>query len=151
EQQRRHVRRVRHRARPRHPPREERPPHVGRPRVRHDGHLVPHLLPEGRPPMTPTEQMREAARLMRERATASTSGPWFADGADVLHLHGEEQWGIAETLDIYSPEREAANAAHIAGWHPGVALAVADMLDRAAHTAKGLPDHCADSLALTVA
>ena len=75
---------------------------------------------------TAAETMRRrAARLMRERATEATPGPWMQD---------DDYPG-----DVTAGEREsvvtgayAADAPHIAGMHPGVALAVADWLDEAA-------------------
>lgn len=109
--------------------------------------------------MNAAEELREAARLMRVRAEAATPGRWDADGderGDVYNpgVHnyppdGTETVWVAECGPVEG--RGYQDAEHIAGWHPAVALAVADWLDRAAHTATGLPDHCADVLALAVA
>lgn len=49
--------------------------------------------------MTPVETLREAARLMRERAKAATTGPWtsavvalaVADWLDIEASYGGEQ------------------------------------------------------------
>lgn len=87
------------------------------------------------------EELREAARLMRERAGKATPGVWepwsgaTAGGGEYISaksasgkfhytfgispgLLGEEGWRVAER-----------DAQHIASWHPAVALAVADWLD----------------------
>ena len=87
------------------------------------------------------ETLRRAAALMRERAEAATPGPWLADvlgseGYAVREVNGKPQPGSR----IPRPVRVArcgyeewgtdkANAAHIASWHPAVALAVAGWLD----------------------
>ena len=77
-----------------------------------------------------TELLREAAALMRERATAATPGPWSEVGDGELMgcfavvAGGEDEFNVA-------PAIIPINAEHIASWHPVVALAVADWL----HTA----------------
>lgn len=86
--------------------------------------------------------LREAAALMRERAEAATPGPW-----EHHRDHGGRETGDGELLignigDSGGGRRAAdfigkcwgwgpqqPNAAHIASWHPAVALAVADWLD----------------------
>lgn len=89
----------------------------------------------------PAETMRRAAAQMRERAEAATPGPWkHAPGswlgetyAAVLDTGGIPQdpttWLMATGRG--GPSREA-DAVHAASWHPLVALAVADWLDREA-------------------
>ena len=79
--------------------------------------------------MSAVEELREAARLMRERAQASgaalAGGPWTMDGlaeAFVEALHGDPTIGDPEAV-------AAADADHYAPWLPAVALAVADWLD----------------------
>lgn len=70
------------------------------------------------------ELLREAAALMRERAEAAEGcrpSPWSdGDGACIRCADGTRigNWIIG-----------AEERAHIASWHPSVALAVADWLD----------------------
>jgi hypothetical protein len=77
---------------------------------------------------TAVETLREAARLMRERAQAAQAiadviGDWWSD-------EGLRDAFAAVTGDVDVPMTGAAeDAAHIASWHPAVALAVADWLD----------------------
>jgi hypothetical protein len=100
------------------------------------------------------ELLRRAAAKMRERAEAVTPGPWseVADGelmgCFAVVAGGENQFTIA-------PAVIPMNAEHIASWHPAVALAVADWLDRCAEFAaredgNGRPWAC-DTNALKVA
>src|SRR5450755_3104959 len=67
---------------------------------------------------TSAETRRRAAHLMRERAMEATPGPWEHDDAEVI----ADQESVVDGLN-------PANAVHIAGMHPGVALALADWLD----------------------
>jgi hypothetical protein len=77
---------------------------------------------------TAVEQIREAARLMRDRAQAAE--PFWAERRLQIGIGG------------YS-------APHIVSWHPAVALAVADLLELiAAHTP---PFDADDHAALAVA
>lgn len=76
------------------------------------------------------EVLRRAASLMRERAEAARAGRWFQEGDEV-----RANWTLVRqvatchgSIDIGN----VANAAHIASWHPAVALAVADWLDAVA-------------------
>jgi hypothetical protein len=82
--------------------------------------------------------MRMAARLMRERAERwSVPGrggtfhrPAIASPAYEMHVAavGDPQWsGVADVVV------GTGAAPHIASWHPGVALLVADLLEAAAH------------------
>jgi hypothetical protein len=76
------------------------------------------------------ELLREAAALMRERAEAATPGPWMrAEPWDRAVGQVDGPW-VAETTAL--GQATAANAEHIASWHPAVALAVADWLDAVA-------------------
>jgi hypothetical protein len=95
------------------------------------------------------ELIREAARLMRQRAEAATAGPWwYDDDADCWRLHGVaarlpsgiEGWPdqLVNSQILKAPKHGTpyaeywpsdADAEHIASWHPGVALAVAALLD----------------------
>jgi hypothetical protein len=79
------------------------------------------------------EVLREAAALMRERAQNVALTDWYFTqaheesfrGYDVWTHDGETHWTVA-TSDY------ADTAEHIASWHPAVALAVADWLERTA-------------------
>ncbi len=90
--------------------------------------------------MTPAETLREAARLMRERAQAATPGPWvarhhpgllvgYAQGPSPRDENGFSQEHMGRVLPGYGGTVYPWDAAHIASWHPAVALAVADWLE----------------------
>lgn len=95
---------------------------------------------------------------MRERAQAATPGPWIADQSEIYRDHGVGDW-VAETLNTDGHYITEANSAHIASWHPTVALAVADWFDihgggleRAGARGIGFCDSPADTMqALAVA
>lgn len=74
------------------------------------------------------ETLRKAAALMRERAKPARAGSWFAEGAEIF-AEWEHAPRYIAVCDASIPEGNRANAEHIASWHPGVALAVADWLD----------------------
>ena len=91
--------------------------------------------------MTPAEELRAAAKLMRECAEAADAadwpgGPWAVDkcsenGCPCIVYQGERNPytepqvpRIQYVADTETPE----HAAYIASMHPGVALAVADWL-----------------------
>jgi len=91
-----------------------------------------------------SDMLRAAAVLMRERGEAATNG---GHGWRLVDLPGaNEVWAprdaadwdafmVATTATRLNPNPGAqghADAAHIASWHPAVALAVADLLDHAA-------------------
>ena len=70
--------------------------------------------------------IREAARHMRERAQSAQPGPWHignaVDPTQLCNIHTFPQSsGVADGLRWLDAE-------YIASWHPGVALAVADLL-----------------------
>src|SRR5690349_19276768 len=80
------------------------------------------------------EYLRETARLMRETAEAATPGPWTGGARMVNDRH----FGRMSAITLDAPVGNlfavigritGADATHIAAWHPGVALAVADWLD----------------------
>lgn len=75
--------------------------------------------------------LRRAAALMRERAEAATRGPWrsenYPNGQAPLVIG--EGMAVAETFD----KTHLSDANHIASWHPGVAVPIADWLDWVAH------------------
>lgn len=81
--------------------------------------------------MIPIETLREASRLMRERADAAAQ-PWrpWADPA-LPERTGAAAW--SEDMDGYLG---GSWGVHAASWHPAVALAVADWLDDAAEYAE---------------
>lgn len=84
-----------------------------------------------------SDLLREAAAKMRERAEAATPGPWEArhGGYSWIALYDDEDSiPEGESLPSFEPGGSAtpADAEHIASWHPAVALAVADWLERAA-------------------
>jgi hypothetical protein len=73
---------------------------------------------------TPAEELRTAAKAMRERAKPCDQGSWIAVPSSALataRVDGAD-WTVCRAHDN--------EAVHIASWHPGVALAVADWLDR---------------------
>ena len=85
--------------------------------------------------------IREAARTIRTRAEAATHGPWFTTSESARY------GGLVATPTNAYPEHNgyaghligesmsAANRDHVAGWHPAVAVAVADWLDSIADRA----------------
>ena len=98
-------------------------------------------------------RLREAAALMRERAEAATPGPWrFSDSEAVndvwdggmVVVSGDAD-PIANVQDEWyenDPVEPAPvnDAAHIASWHPAVALVVAGWLDACALVCEIKPD-----------
>lgn len=84
-------------------------------------------------PNPDADLLRRAATLARETAEAATCVPWTAE------LHHHRQTGApagAEVHPVVEMEGNGdggvskhADARHIALWHPGVALAVAEWLD----------------------
>ena len=96
--------------------------------------------------LSPAAELRQAAKLMRERAEAATEGPWAweatgeKDNSWAVGLVQDEAGstlvgrieagegividGVCEGIGGRLPDAE-----HIAGMHPGTALAVADLLD----------------------
>lgn len=78
------------------------------------------------------DRLREAARVLRERAEAATPGPWYAAkefGHVIFSGTGsDDDVAVTEDFDV------AADATYIATMNPTVGLTVADLLDRwAAH------------------
>jgi hypothetical protein len=85
----------------------------------------------------PAETLRSAAKLMRERALATSPGPWHhmclgSEGCQVINdgrlrerkhvsFSGRKEW-----------KADHADAEYIAAMHPLVGVAVADLLDRTA-------------------
>lgn len=82
--------------------------------------------------------LRRAAALMRERATNARAGVWTAlpsvlepDTTLVLAEWEHDRRRVATTSGSL-PQGNAANAEHIASWHPAVALRAADALEQSA-------------------
>ncbi len=90
----------------------------------------------------PAEELRTAAKLMRERAQASTPGPWKemclgSEGCQVLRANGtvrERGRGRVARFGQKEWKADHADAEYVAGMHPGVALAVADWLEQTAES-----------------
>lgn len=96
---------------------------------------------------------------MRSRAEAATPGPWFADdlyatvtaapyrsarAAYDRRTSDERVWVVPESMDS---SVDGDDLAHIASWHPLVALAVADWLEVEAdeadrYSGEGAPQVC---------
>lgn len=88
--------------------------------------------------LKPLDRIRAAERLIRERATVATSGPWeFRPRRGFESIgHNPATIGFVGTAGYFVMLREGtwateSDMAYIASWHPAVALAVADWL----HTA----------------
>lgn len=78
--------------------------------------------------------LREAAALMRERAEAALSYPewaWKAERSMVAAGFETTAVSIPEADESVFEDRycSIADAAHIASWHPAVAMAVAEWLE----------------------
>lgn len=80
--------------------------------------------------MTPVETLREAARLMRERAEAATPGPWRS-------FFGRVRLADDSTLMVTTTSGDYADAPYVAAMHPGFALAVARLLKDLADDIEG--------------
>lgn len=89
---------------------------------------------------SPSIELRTAADLMRQRATAATMGPWKpmvlgSEGYLVL-----ADWGTVRDRGRYRIARfgmkdwdtDKADAEYVASMHPGVALKIADWLEAVA-------------------
>jgi hypothetical protein len=83
------------------------------------------------------DELRDAAEIMRERAQAATQGPWVAwvmgsEGYLVLREGGtvrDRGRNRVARVGLKDWDSDKADAEHIAGMHPGVALALADWLE----------------------
>lgn len=93
---------------------------------------MPETPPTSAATETPAVILRRASERMRELAQAATSGPWVGHriglmggrvGVVVSQPHG------AFVMVDRDNEARTEDAAHLAAWHPAVALAVADWLD----------------------
>lgn len=98
-----------------------------------------------------------AAKGIREKAQAATRGPWRPEtrasedepDAGAEHVAASDAANVARTgTDCRGAE---ADAAHIASWHPAMALAVAEWLETTAGRAeylidKGACEMCGDQV-----
>jgi hypothetical protein len=107
---------------------------------------------------SPAEQLRTAAKLMRERAEAATPGPWETSGRAVEQSAGDYADVIGREVDCMTycyggtpvlPVK--ADAEYIASMHPVVALAVASWLEAAAGCKCGPFDDHGDLAAAALA
>jgi hypothetical protein len=97
--------------------------------------------------------LREAATQMRERATAASSGERWSAGDAIdgtfYNQYGDFGWyvtGPAGSPEFADSEQGKADAVHVASWDGPPALAVADLLTKAADAYQTERDHvaCAD-------
>lgn len=88
---------------------------------------------------SPVEELREAAKQLRELAGKATPGPWrlIRDGQDLVMqspIEGDDvaawTYGVRRGHDEDWAECDTRDAEYIASMHPGVALALADWLDK---------------------
>lgn len=84
-----------------------------------------------------SDELRQAAETLRERATAATREPWVIDSLENGE-HGIFVEGTGDGLHLGCGGREVAgfltdfNATYIATMHPELGLLLADWLDDAA-------------------
>lgn len=98
-------------------------------------------------------ELREAARLIRERANAASPGPWHqmcmgSEGCSVLNdgrLRDRKHVSFSGRKEWWA---DHADAVHVASWDPEVALAVADWLDAEADDAARFPLRFPQALAV---
>lgn len=88
--------------------------------------------------MTPAEELRAAAKAMRERAEGCEPRRWHWNAPRDKRYPQQVRSDGNVTLiaECYiDPGHRPYEAEHIASWHPLVALAVADFLDAAGNDA----------------
>ena len=91
-------------------------------------------------PESPSAFLTRAASLMRERAAKATAGPWEAgasrevaqSGGDYSDVISREVSCMSHCYGGSAVMPSASDAAHIASWHPLVAVAVAAWLEMSA-------------------
>lgn len=97
---------------------------------------------------TPAAELRSAAEKIRAIVWDASDGPWAHEHEGGYIVHGQ-QGSVAEAID------RAVDAAHIATWHPLVALAVAVWLkhwtELDASERETRCGMCGDDHALTIA
>lgn len=79
------------------------------------------------------DRLREAARVLRERAEAATDGEWQAMGSTRVPVHlraiAHDGEGRRITRFVITEMDRHQDATFVATMHPGVAPALADWLD----------------------
>jgi len=85
----------------------------------------------------PAAELREAARLMRERAQAATPGVWRemhlgSEGCMVINDGRLRERRRVAFFGCKEWKADHADASYVASMQPSVALAVADLLDKIA-------------------
>jgi hypothetical protein len=96
-----------------------------------DAHRAEQRRGEPREPETPAAMMRRAAKLIRERAALVPPPPWYPLVHDVI---------TDDDLNVIASSGLAVRTQYVASWHPGVAVAVADLLDKLAWMGELDPD-----------
>lgn len=78
-------------------------------------------------------ELRQAAETLRERAERSAAGPWEAYGNGRVGQPSKPSliFAVAECYPLGGSHKQKQQAEYIATMHPGVALALADWLDKA--------------------
>lgn len=92
-----------------------------------------------------TEELRLAAKMLRERADAATPGPWQhmclgSEGCQVLRASGtvrERGRGRVARFGLKDWQADHADAEYVASMPPTVALAIADWLDECSRDVEG--------------
>lgn len=84
--------------------------------------------------VSPAEEMREAARVLRERAGAATPGPWRREYPDAPNTGIVNESGTTVVPGVVARHRwpRPTDAEHIAALHPIAALALAEWMDETA-------------------
>lgn len=85
---------------------------------------------------TPADTIRRAATLLRERATVARPGPWRTGTHAHRTIYTRATPGQPKTGDLSGLMDTPADAAHTAALHPGVATAIADLLEAIADEAE---------------
>lgn len=78
------------------------------------------------------ERLREAAALMRSRAEAATSGAQWTGSHYWIEDYDPSDPSGQTSMQRLIGGMDAPDSDHYSSWHPAVALAVADWLDRTA-------------------
>lgn len=78
---------------------------------------------------TSADTIRRAATLLRERATVARPGPWRTGTHAHRTLYTRATPGQPKTGELSGLMDTPADAAHTAALHPGVAIAIADLLE----------------------
>lgn len=95
------------------------------------------------------EILRRAAALMRERAEVATPGAWVQNGFEYDAEGDVFTYDVSATASPVTSLAYAdseSNAAHIASWHPLIALGVAKWPNRMASGHEGVDPNTGESL-----